>query len=111
MRRRLHGIAVLLALALATPGCFVLDELDGARAPIKGKKAEAAKEEAAPAEPEPSKTSAVQAKVKNLWRNARTPTSKEETGDPADALISCDVSGKLHFTTRSDCALRGGTAR
>lgn len=113
MRTGLRTLILALAASLAG-GCFVIEELDSGKASMTGsRKARQAEESAQEAEPSTrdgagARASAVQAKVRDLWKNARTPTSQEPPNDPGAELVGCRIAGAVRFMSRTDCLTQGG---
>jgi hypothetical protein len=119
MRWRFHMATLLLALALAGPGCFVIDELDAGMATMKAhspkKKGDAAKA-ATPETPETStrdeaakRAAALRADAQEWWKNARTPASKQGSSDPDQAAVRCRIGEGIRFMSRTDCLTQGGS--
>ncbi len=113
MRRRFYSLTLMLAVGLAGPGCFAVDELDAGLASMKGaapeEAAEPAVEESSGGDDAAERAKALQAKAKNLWKNARTPTSKEAPADPGAELVGCKIGGSTRFMSRTDCLTQGGS--
>jgi hypothetical protein len=115
MARRI--LVAALALGLAT-GCFVFDELDGAkdmmdhpsfpaRGPVAEKDDPPAPPPAAAAKPAaPSAPAKVLADMQAWWKEARTLSSEAVDED----LVRCELGGRSQFMRHDDCLARGGRA-
>lgn len=103
--------SVLASLALT--GCFVFDELDSGMEIMDEHSAAAKKTKVAKTEPtaadtgsEESQLSKWKAQVGEWWRNV---LEEEPVGpDPNDIIVRCQTPGRVNFTRKSDCELRGG---
>ncbi len=112
-----HLLPLTLVLWLGS-GCFVLEELDKADALIdqhsprnRQRQEEAAKKKARKAEKEKGSLLAdVQGRFASLvdWVKDTAKGSPPER-DADDTVVRCQISGRLHFTRKSDCQIRGGT--
>lgn len=87
-------------IACSLSGCFVVDELDSARALLPDKPADKVAEEAAPKK-EPAKADP------DYWKNSRT----FAPGGGDNGVVSCNVRGQVQFMKRDDCKRRGGQPR
>ena len=95
---RFSSLLLTAALAaLATSGCFALDELDSATAMLDNKapaKAEAQEEEVA----------GTPAKPRLKWDNVHT----IHAGELDDSIVRCSLHGSVQFMRVEDCRARGG---
>jgi len=111
---------VLIALAsFWLTGCFVLEELRKGDALIEqhssrwrekkaadeAAQAEAAREKAAKAGP-PVDWAKTKDRLSEWWTEALEEEPIEP--DPNDHIIRCEVQGKVRFTRKSQCEIRGG---
>jgi len=101
-------VCSLLLVALLCGGCFVIDEIDQGRAimeehnPKAVLKADAKGEDGAP-QTARERLDAYYAKQR---AKASAPAKSAGAGDK---IGGCRIDGKVQFTRRSDCQLRGGT--
>jgi hypothetical protein len=114
--RRHALLGALVALALATPGCFVFDELDAGREIMdqhspkaRPQPAQGAAQAAAPsgdAKEEPG----LLASVQDWWakRKVQREAAARPGPDPTDVPVSCRTKRRTQFMRRSECLLRGG---
>jgi hypothetical protein len=121
MRTRwITRLALTASLAIATTGCFALDEMDKSAkldnsysapgAKVVAKTAGAAEPGAAKAKPGAAPAANAAAKPASptgdaWWRTASSVTSEE--GD--SSITSCALGGRSEFMQRDDCLARGGT--
>jgi hypothetical protein len=104
---------LLLAVALANSGCFVLDEIE------KGQELMATHSPDTPASASGQAESAEKPQTPRerlaeyyAKQRAKAKSRAEKTASadaPGDAVGSCKVGGSTQFMRRSDCELRGGT--
>jgi hypothetical protein len=47
--------------------------------------------------------------VQEWWKSVREPSAPQR--DPEDVPVRCDIDGRMQFTRKSDCSLRGGSIR
>ena len=101
---------VLLSLAVCS-GCFVADELDSGMEVMKQHRPKTAKAEPEP-EPEPVPSSAGsndRGLLSSLLGMAQEQFEPEPPPpDPGNVPVRCWIGDREHFSTRSDCAARGG---
>lgn len=103
----LHRLFLCALVALAAPGCMVIDEIDNANA--KMPKVEKKKKKSA--SPETGRTSVDEAtarlvKQSERWWNQATSLSPEEA---PSSIVQCRLSGGTQFMSRDDCLARGGS--
>jgi hypothetical protein len=108
---RLQRLALPLLASLALSGCFVFDEIqrgidlmDEHSAVGSAKKAEPT--EAKRSDETEANLPEYQAKLAKWWNSAL----EEEplAADPDNGIVRCNVRGKVSFTRKFDCKLRGG---
>jgi hypothetical protein len=106
-----RAILILLIVCL-TQGCFVFDELDKGEAIMNAHRAKPAAEAAKPApisraaEPEPGLLADLGETVQGWWTAATEEAAPQR--DPADIPVRCEIDGRMLYTRKSDCHLRGG---
>jgi len=102
-----------LLLACLLQGCFVFEELDKGEALMdahRPKKPEAAKSSAPVAragKEEPGPLAGLSQSLQDWWKAKSEPAAPQR--DPADVPVRCEIDGRMSFTRRSDCQLRGGS--
>lgn len=111
----MRSAALLAALLLLVPGCFVFEELEAGRKIMEQhspKTAAKKPEPAAPAASAPSGAGDDGGLLAQLqgWlaeRSARTGAERPQH-DPDDVPVRCRIGGSTRFVRKSDCQLRGG---
>lgn len=108
---RLIALALTAILGL---GCFVFEELDGAKKLLDNpgfseKQKREEKKSIARTEPEaaPKQEHSNRPSEGEWWKKTRTLTS----GELGDGLVRCELGGTTQFMHRPDCLARGGTPR
>ena len=105
-------LLLILLIACLTQGCFVWEELEKGEAIMDAHRPrnlddEKESEAAAPAKDEPNLIASVSETLQEWWASATEPSAPER--DPGDIPVRCEVDGRMQFTRKSDCRLRGGT--
>lgn len=108
-------LVLILSLAVCS-GCFVADELDAGREILDQHSPKDAKAKAEPEpEPEPARPAPARAHsdepglLGSLLGMAQEQFEPEPPPpDPDDAPVRCWIGKREHFSTRRDCASRGG---
>ncbi len=111
------GVARLLLIALIaclTQGCFVWEELEKGEAIMdahRPRNLDDPKEPAAvaPDEDESNLIASLSQTLNEWWTSATEPSAPER--DPGDVPVRCEINGRMQFTRKSDCSLRGGSIR
>jgi len=110
----MRSAALIAALLLVAPGCFVLDELDAGREIMEkhSPKKKVEKQEEPPKAAASARGGDDEGVVARLrgWlaeRTAETSPDRPQYG-PDDGAVRCRIGGNTHFVRKSDCQLRGG---
>lgn len=103
MFRRLLPILPVIACVVLSTGCFVVEEIDAGMA-LMEKHGGQHGNRTAQAEAEEEAVKPRGNVDLEYWKNARTITSGEGSGD----VTSCNLRGQLQFMKRDDCIRRGG---
>ena len=111
----MHRILAVIIAAWACQGCFVFDEINQG---MEIMDEHAPKQQGAPATPSQSvrrsragndkEEPGLVARLQKWWEDWNKP--KPVVRDPSDIVVKCDIAGAVHFTRKSDCRIRGGTA-
>jgi hypothetical protein len=107
----MRNAALLLALLLIAPGCFVLDELDAGRKIMEQHSPKTAEEREARSKKVSSSTGGNQddeglvARVQG-WLAQRK--ADAERAKPSVHPDGCGIGGSMQFLRKFDCQLRGG---
>ena len=109
MRTPKRAAAILLGflLALATSGCWVLDEIDAAQElnPSPKKKVEAKPEKGE----ERSFAQMLEGGTATLGEiKGKVHEAMKPPPDPDNTIIRCEVDGRSQFTRKHDCMALGG---
>ncbi len=111
----MRSAALLAALLLLVPGCFVFEELDAGRKLMEQHSPKTAKKKPEPAKAGASNPSGagddggLLAQLRG-WlaeRSARAGSERPQH-DPDDVPVRCRIGSRTHFVRKSDCQLRGG---
>jgi hypothetical protein len=100
-----------ILFALLCSGCFVIDEIDKGQAIMKAHSAKNEEsEKAADAGGSKGSPKSPRERLAEYYakQRAKAPEPTQDL-DPANAVGSCRIAGKVEFMRRSDCKLRGGT--
>ena len=105
-------LLLIALIACLTQGCFVWEELEKGEAIMdahRPRNLDDANEPAAvaPLEEEPGLVASLSQKLQAWWTSVRQPSAPER--DPNDVTVRCEINGRMHFTRKSDCNLRGGS--
>ena len=111
----MRSAALLLALLLLTPGCFVLDELDDGRKIMEQHTPKTAQEREAGQKKVTSSTSGKQdekglvAQVQGWLAQRKADAERAKPSvHPEDVPVRCEIGGSMQFLRKFDCQLRGG---
>lgn len=107
--------ALIAALLLVAPGCFVFDELDAGREIMEKhspknkveKKEEESPKAAASARGGDDEGLVAQLRGWLVDRTAKTTPDRPQY-DPDDVPVRCRIGAGTHFVRKSDCQIRGG---
>lgn len=107
MSRRLLAIALCLGFAASLSGCWVIDEIDKGKKLMDDHSPKAKKEEKAAA---PAKVAAQNGALDNYFnQEAQKGTTKTfSPGQMSEGIVACKVGGATEFTTKENCAAKGG---
>ena len=113
-QKAMRRILAVIVVAWACQGCFVFDEIDKGmeimeqHSPKRGAAS-------TPSEPKPGSRASKEkqdlgllARLQKGWEDWNKP--KPVQRDPSDVVVRCEIAGAMHFTRKSDCRIRGGTA-
>jgi len=107
--------ALLFALLVVAPGCFVLDELEAGRkimeqhSPKTEEQREAARSKTSSTSSDKRAGEGLVAQVQSWIAKQKSALEEDRAAaDPDDVPIRCEIRGKMHFVRKSDCQLRGG---
>ena len=111
----MHRILAVIVAAWACQGCFVFDEIDKGMEMMdkhSPKERDAAPEPIGSAHASRAATGKEEpglfARLEKWWEEKSKP--KPPQRDPSDVVVRCEIAGAMHFTRKSDCRIRGGTA-
>jgi hypothetical protein len=107
--RRILLVALLASLC---QGCFVLEEIDKGQqlidqhSPAAREKAAQREEARAGPRADAEQEEGPLERLKKWWTKKREPAPPKR--DPIVVVVRCQIGGRMHFTRKSDCRLRGG---
>ena len=111
----MHRILAVMVAAWACQGCFVFDEIDKGIELIEQHSPKPRSAASAPTGSEQASRAAkgkeepgLFARLEKWWEERSKP--KPPQRDPSDVVVRCEIAGAVHFTRKSDCRIRGGTA-
>jgi hypothetical protein len=111
----MRNAALLLALLLIAPGCFVLDELDAGRKIMEQHSPKTAEEREARSKKVSSSTGGNQddeglvARVQGWLAQRKADAERAKPSvHPDDVPVRCEIRGSMQFLRKFDCQLRGG---
>ncbi len=111
----MQRILAVIVAAWACQGCFVFDELDTGMEIMDQHSPK--RRDTAPAPTGSAQTSraargkeepGLLTRLEKWWEERSRP--KPPQRDPSDVIVRCQIAGAVHFTRKSDCRIRGGTA-
>ncbi len=103
MRCRVLGVLFAAQLSF---GCFALDLIDEGQKEMERYSGPSTKTETQAEDPEEEKK-LTRADLQRWWSNAKTLSPNSATAE----MVSCEIRGKVRFTTKTDCLTRGGRTR
>lgn len=110
----MHRILAVIIAAWACQGCFVFDEIDKGmeimeqHSPKRGKVSPPTGSKQGSRASKEKEELGLVARVQKAWKDWTKP--KPPQRDPSDVVVRCEIAGAMHFTRKSDCRIRGGTA-
>ena len=107
LRSHLSIAGAIAALALATTGCWVFDEIDNAGKYGPKPAVEEPDPATADAEIDPAVRRMSEAKRK-LEKYYNRSSSESAPADPDNPIVRCTMGGTVSFTRKYDCQVHGG---
>ena len=110
----MHRILAVIVAAWACQGCFVFDEIDAGmeimeqHSPKRGKVSTPTESKQGSRASKQKEEPGLVARLQKSWEDWTKP--KPPQRDPSDVVVRCEIAGSVHFTRKSDCRIRGGTA-